>query len=254
MRHIKFIIIIPLFLLQIAHASGIDPSLRKLLSADDFDSPMIKIFSQGDSIISKLVVALDDPDTNVAMHAQFMLLLLGDEHGIQSLHQWYDRPRPILRIVNGPVPVPLSEWDFKQIEAILAHPSSEWKNEAENYFYALAIDRSTRAQELLKKMIEAIPVGDTSNAFAQMVTELKHCIGCATSCSFGTPQKMVQKNAFFFDSEEVKSMKIEVLGYANGNNLALLRLSQIMGNTFLVVLKRQGTCWQFQSVHLQYVS
>src|SRR5271157_2786027 len=193
MRHIKFIAIIPLFLLQIVHASETDPSLRKLLLADD-DASMVKIFGQGDSLIPKLIVALDDPDEKVAIHAQFMLRLIGSEDGIQKLHEWYGRPKPGQIIANAPVPVPLREWDYEWIAAILEHKTDY---DVDDYFYALSIDQSIHAQDLLKKMIDVIHNRDSLSGYSQMVAELKHCSGCATVCAFSTPQKMVRKNAFF---------------------------------------------------------
>jgi hypothetical protein len=255
MRPFYFIVVLPLFLLQIGQAYGTDPSLRKLLLADDydFDASIGKIFSQGESSIPRLVAALDDPDETVAIHAQFMLRLIGDENGIQSLHEWYERPRPVLSWVVGPVSTPVQEWDYRQIETILAHPWVEWRGDADSYFYALAIDRSKRAQELLKRMIDAVPKDEGSSAFSEMAADLRRCGDCATSCSSGTPQKMVRKNAFFLGPEEMKSTRVELLAYANGRNLALLRLSS-PETTFLVVLKRHGACWEFQSVDLRSMS
>src|ERR1700678_2026189 len=102
-----------------ASATGTDASLRKLLSSDDFATLGIAtIFAHGESSIPKLLDALEDTDSKVALHAQLMLRLIGDERGIKSLQGWYDKPRPDLAMTPGPVPVPITEWDYRQIDAI----------------------------------------------------------------------------------------------------------------------------------------
>jgi len=248
-RYLVALFVSSLALLQPPQVSGTDPRIRKLLLDDSFQSAgMPKIFSEGRTSTLALVDALDDEDERVNLNAQLMLRLLGDERGIQRLHEWYEKPRPILKVINGPIPVPLRQWDYLQIEAILARPRREWRNDAINYLLALAIDGSAHAQELQKRMMSTAP--EDESTISQMVANLIHGQQQAAACGVGAPQVLLRRNAFFLTPDERKSATIKQLAYANNRQLALLSVAHTFGNTFLVVLKRAVGCWKFQSVAL----
>jgi hypothetical protein len=224
--------------------------LRDLLVADSFRfSGMEKIFSGGSSLTAELVDALNDRNETVSLNAQLMLRLIGDDRGIEELQRWYEQPRQTLRIVRGPMPVPLREWDYRQIDAILSRPSREWKEDATNYLLALAIDGSPHARELLKKMVDAAG-NDQLTTASQLAATLSRSQSLAAGCNVHNPETILRQGAFFLTPEERKIATIKVLAYADEKQLALVRVSRTFGNTFLVVLKQSGTCWKFQSTAL----
>jgi hypothetical protein len=226
-----------------------DAQLRRLLLADDFQFlGMGKLFSQGEAVVPRLVDALDDPDERVNQQAQLMLRLIGGERGIQGLHEWYERPRPLVKIINGPVPVPLREWDYKQVEGILSRPPRAWREDAVNYIFALAIDGSLRARGLLRKMAASISEEERTTGAFQALSDVERLGKEAAACRQGPPQVAVRRGAFFLTGQERSAADIALLAYAGEKHHALVSVSQTFGSTFLVVLRRVGTCWEYQSI------
>jgi hypothetical protein len=240
-----------LFLPQVqARRTVVDSQFRELLTDGIFQSSgMKRIFADGSTSTPKLIEALNDSNKAVNLNAQLMLRLIGDHKGITDLHDWYEKPRPVLSIVNGPVPVPLRDWDYQQIGAVLARPPREWRENALNYLYALSIDQSRHAKELLTKMLSAAETDNNSAAF-QVAANLRRWQAEADACSPATPQEFVRKHSFFLAPEERKNSKIKLIGYSNDKHLALLSVSQTFGNSFWVVLRNTSTCWRYQSAAL----
>src|SRR5579871_358009 len=239
-----------IFLLGNAQESLNASQLRSLLMAESFKvSGMQKIFATGSSSTGKLLDALNDSDQAINLNAQLMLRLIGDVQGVKGLHEWYERPRSVLRTVNGPFPVPLRDWDYKQIDAILSRPSTEWKEDAINYLYALAIDSSPQAREMLTKMLNSIANDRNSVAF-QAAANLRRSLSKASACTSGNLKSFLRVNSFFLTQEESKAASINIIAFANDRHLVLAEFSQTFGNTFIVVMKRTGQCWRYQAVAL----
>jgi hypothetical protein len=251
---IPILLITALLLVQPTYVAQTDSGLRKILESDDFAfSGMAKIFHEGTLRLPNLIVALDDPDGRVSDNAQVMLRLLGDTRGIHALHEWYVKPRPVLRIVSGPVPAPLQEWDYKYInDFVLSRSYRDWDTDAVNYLYALTIDDSPRAKEMLKSMLNKIPKdADPSTLSFQTVNRLPKDSTQLTICDpSGHIENVILKQAFFLSIEERQRTSIELLSHSEGNNKVLLTASQTYGHTFLIVLEREGSCWKYQSISL----
>ncbi len=215
---------------------------------------MAKIFEEGSPLVPQLIVLLNDHDGSVSDNAQLMLRIIGDAPGIQALQDWYQQPRPALRMVNGPVPSPLTDWDYGHIEtAILSHRYQEWKTEAVNYLLALFVDGSPRADQMLKKMLNEVPPnGPTvvSNLAGRMRDNSPH----TERCFSGVIEKEIVEGAFFLSPAEKKRSVVNILAYDEGHRRALVTVSQTFGNTFLVVLSRGESCWQYQSISLYSIN
>jgi len=210
---------------------------------------MVKIFSQGDSAIPKLVDALDDSDEYVTLHAQYMLRLIGNEQGIQSLQDWYIQPQKGSWVMRPrPDPVPLTDWDYQEIGRILDSPTTKWDDHALHYFFALMIDGSPHATELLNRIVMASAKADKTSGFSELPVYVARRKKAKSVCGLGTPETFARENAFFLSSDQMKKTKIEVLAYADERHRALVSLSQDFGYTYFVVLKRKGDCWAFQSI------
>jgi hypothetical protein len=233
----------------------VDSRVEEILRSDSFQySGMAQIFQRGTSLIPQLVSDLNNPDDTVSDNAQLMLRIIGDEGGIEALHDWYGKPRPVLRIVNGPIPSPLTDWDYKHIEtAILSRPYREWKTEGVNYLIALVVDGSPRAKEMLKKMLGDAPIeSDGVTPVSELASRIRKGPTQGQLCTSpaGAIEDVVFENAFFLTPGERRRTEVKVLGYDDQNQSALVTVSQMFGNTFLVVLARTGSCWRYRSVSL----
>jgi hypothetical protein len=239
-----------LSLLPLVSESGTDQRTRNLLLPNRFEQMgMAEVFKRGGSITAKLIEALDDRDEAVSCNAQMMLRLIGDEKGIQQLHEWYRRPKPVTRIVNGPNPAPLSEWDYEQIDAMLAAPFERWPgHNSVNYLLALHLDGSPRSQDLIAKISTKVPPG-TAYAVSQVLALLSQAPNpAAPMCVAANPTTLLRGGAFFLPPDASKV--VTLLAYADSKEKALLRVGRTFGETFLVVLSRVGQCWKFKSVSL----
>ena len=250
------VVILGWIVLAQAQPADLEASIQKRLSDDSFDfSGMAALFSKGKLITDELLTALDNPDGRVVVRAQMMLLLIGDDVGIQLLHNWYQQPRAILRRANGPVPTPLREWGYSTIEDMLrVHPSSNWRQNAVNLLFALAIDRSPRAKGLLKQMMEALPSRDDRTPVFRFSSYIKERPLEAAACEPGDPLSFVKRNGFFLLAVEKETSIIKLRGTTEAGQLDLLTVSQTFGYTFLVVLKRVHGCWRYKSVCLYTVN
>jgi hypothetical protein len=225
-------------------------SIRQQLLARGFESEgMKKIFSLGSAAVPFLVEALDDPEAEVSDKAQRMLRLIGDEASLGKLHAWYQKPKAETRVIGSPVPVPIQEWDHKQIERILEEAPQALVKSWEHYLLALAIDGSPRAEAALKRAFDAF--GDRAHSITVVPPLMDYIAGGreqAKACAPGKPEGFLRGNSFFLSPEDQSDTTIQLLAYAEQKKLALLATSQIFGGGFLVVVRHTGTCWRFQSI------
>jgi hypothetical protein len=223
-------------------------NLEKLLGDDIFQSSgMAKLFEEGSPAVPQLVVLLKSQDQSVSDNAQ---LMLRTARGIEALQEWYLQPRPVLRMVNGPVPSPLTDWDYKHIEsAILSRPYQEWKAEAVNYLMALFVDASPRADQMLKRMLDEIPE-DGLTAVSDLADRIRKNSSRPDRCLSGMVEKEIVEGAFFLSPAEKKRTEVKVVAYDEEHRRALVMVSQSFGRTFLVVFSRTESCWGYQSISL----
>ena len=230
-------------------------NVEALLHDDIFrSSGMAKIFEEGSPLVPQLIVLLNDHDESVSDNAQLMLRTIGDARGIQALQDWYQQPRPVLRMVSGPVPSPLTDWDYKHIEsAILSRPYQEWKTEAVNYLLALFVDGSPKADQMLKKMLNEVPA-DGLTVVSNLADRIRDNSYRTERCFSAVIEKEIVEGAFFLSPAEKKRSVVKILAYDEEHRRALVTVSQTFGNTFLVVLSRAESCWGYQSISLYSIN
>ena len=111
---------------------------------------LAKAFIFGNQHPDELVIALQDPNPHVRVNAQRLIRYLGDPEGMQALFAFYESGGT--NIFVGPVPVPLSEWDFIHLEKEVLCDRCQLRGPDVDYIYALAIDGSPQSQEMLRRI------------------------------------------------------------------------------------------------------
>lgn len=205
---------------------------------------MSKLFRLNPEASRILVKALDDQDNEINSNAQWVLRLQGNEAGVSALSRWYQHTEHA-RIVNGPVNVPLRHADYEFVQNnMLGHPYSDWRGSPRQYVLALILDGTPRATKTLRNMIDAMPA-DVRHVTEEMETQAHITV---KGCGPRDPTKWVVRRAFFLEATESNQARVELLAFSSDRRKALLKISQPLGDLYLVVLNREGNCWKFQSV------
>lgn len=146
--------------------------LRKLVSVQSDIDKLARLFRIGDRRISDLIQALDDADQNVSLRAQTVIRYLGTKEGMRALYEWYVRQQDKYEI-NGPVPVPLSEWDYDYIQQNFINRSvTTWRDV--EYIYALALDPSPKAKNVLAQLTEKANSRAESTFVGRAIESVRH--------------------------------------------------------------------------------
>ncbi len=216
------------------------------------------LFEIGDKRIADLIRMLDDQDPELRLHAQLVIRYLGNDAGMKALREWYGRQRGEYRIV-GPVPLPLSEWDYHVISAeVISKPPQAWRDRGVQYIYALALDGSSKAKAVLEEVVKKAGEVDESTL-----------VGCAIRrVQAGSPDKLfagqenlarlVQKNAFFIPPGNEKHVSARLLGFNGAGDKALveihLRQGDLAEEWYHVVISKAGRGWKFFTIDLVAIS
>ena len=199
------------------------------------------LFKTGDARIDELIKALDDPDPKVSLRAQRVIRYLGNPAGIKALEDWYNEKTDI--ILSGPIPIPLTQRDYEIVE-------SQSADENFQYVYALALDGSERAQQLLKVMTKAkLPDGSSTKAAlnrvngSQPANLMTERIGLA---------RLVLRNAFFVAPISRPYATAKLLALNQAKNKALIEVyvnpAPLAEEVYHVVISKRDRGWQFFSI------
>ena len=222
--------------------------MRKLLSEmKDYDlhpERLAALFRIGDARIGDLVNALDDPDKEVSLNAQIVIRYLGNEAGLKGLAEYYKKPRKEYWI-SGPIPIPLIDFDY---DFIKSHPS----NMGEEYIYALALDDSPKAKELLASI--ARTNGNASTDSLMALALLRVNSGDPTKLLVGNTDlaKLVLDNAFFVGEQDKKYLSAHLVELNDTKNKALVEVYINRGvlaeEWWHVVINKRENGWRFFSI------
>lgn len=125
--------------------------IRKLLSDADVTHPneeFARLYEIGDDRIGDLIKALKDGDPEIRRRAQIVIRYLANREGMKALHNIYAKQSEV--IIAGTVPVPLDDWDYQFIRSLFFKWQRQWSGLEYNYVFALMLDGSSKADELLK--------------------------------------------------------------------------------------------------------
>lgn len=202
---------------------------------------LAKAFIFGSQHPDDLVIALQDPNPSVRINAQRLIRYLGDPKGMRALFTSYETDGTNTFV--GPVPVPLNEWDFTHLEKEVLCDRCLLRGSDVDYIYALALDGSPRAAEILSR------IKSKTNfpwLFGNQIT-LKD-----------SGDKEVLKNlvdrAFYLNDEDKKASTVRLLARTVDGGKALYAIHVDQGplaeKWFHIVLEKDGAGWKYLSVSL----
>jgi len=202
---------------------------------------LAKAFIFGNQHPDELVIALQDPNPHVQLNAQRLIRYLGDPEGMQALFASYESGGTNTFV--GPVPAPLSEWDFTHLKKEVLCDRCQLRGSDVDYIYALAIDGSPKAQEMLSRI--------------KSKTNFPWLYGNQMTLE-GSDDKEVLKNlvdrAFYLEDEDKKASTVRLLARTLDGRKALYEIHVNHGplaeKWFHIVLKRDGASWKYLSVSL----
>jgi len=207
---------------------------------------LAKLFRIGDQRVEVLLKALDDPNPDISLRAQIVIRYLGNETGMKGLFDWYEKQKQFR--VSGPVPLPLSEWDYK---SLYANNYVEWFR-AEPYIYALALDDSPKARDALRKTLKLAGDLDESSVANRAARRVQ--AGQPSKALTGDKDlaKLVLNNAFFVASDDRKYTSARLLALNGSKNKGLVEVYINRGvlseEWYHVVVQKCEQGWRFFSI------
>lgn len=231
----------------------IQKKLSTMVSLRLNQDKLASLFEVGDRRILDLIQALDDPDTRISLNAQVVIRYLGNDQGMKALYEWYKKQQREYK-VGGPVPVPLSEWDYNYIKLnCVDEPVRTWSDREMQYIYALALDGSPRATGVLIQLVDKARVAAESSSVSQVI---KSVTNGNPNRLFGNDKDLaaaVLKNAFFIPANDQKHASASVLAFNATKSKALVEVQIDRGDLsqvwYHVVITRQRGQWAFFSVY-----
>lgn len=245
------------------HRNAIEPgdTRRLLLGLDDIKNDretLASLFRVGDYRIEDLIAALDDSDDSVSLRAQTVIRYLGNPKGMKALTEWYDKQSGEY-VLAGPVPTPLSEWDYKFINMnFVGKPPATWRELGIHYLYALALDSSDQSKLTLHEMIKSAgEVGD-SMFVGRAIRLIQIREDVSPIRGDKNVAELVLKNAFFISSEDHKYATAKLIGLNGNMDKALIEIhikrALLAEEWYHVVIIKSGEGWRFLSVTQVVVS
>ena len=122
--------------------------LRNFLMTFDYNDrqSLAQGFRLADKDQKELVSLLNDANEKVQLNAQILVRYIAEVSALSALHN----SKSGQTFFSGPVPVPLDEWDYQQIEKSILCDSCSLKGPIVNYVYALVLDGSPRSHQFLE--------------------------------------------------------------------------------------------------------
>jgi hypothetical protein len=236
--------------------SGTYQNTRKLLSAmgdvrRDNDK-LAALFKVGDERIQDLIRALDDPDSGISLRAQIVIRYLGSAEGLKGLTEWY-RKQPNGHPIAGPIPLPLSDWDYNFINTnLIGKPAETWREIGVRYIYALAIDDSQQSKRALDAMMKNASTVNGLTFLGQAINQIRSGRPMDLITGKKDPAKLVLNNAFFVSPEDRKHARARLLGFNGKKDKALVEVyinrGRLAEEWYHVVIRKHGEGWKFFSI------
>lgn len=232
-----------------------------------------RLFAIGDLRTSDLLAACHDADDEITTAAFLTLQLLGKSECV-SCGETISRKHNGLVFVCGPS---LADADFKRIERWLAKKHSGNGYECgddyepltpmdDSVVYALILDGSTRSRMILNDMlaIEKACVARGTTIIGEVLSQAESMIvaakGIGSNLKFepDTLEAVIRTSAFFLPSEYRKDSQNEVIAHNKTGDRILLEVSyrcgRLCGSGYWVVLRKEGTVWQYAVIGMAWIS
>jgi len=248
--HISLLMTVNAVAIQNVRASVDTRELLTELNSIKSDREVLAtLFKTGDERISDLIEALNDHDREISVRAQIVIRYLGNETGMKALESWYKNQAQI--VIAGPVPLPLRERDYEFINVeYIDKPGLAWI--ADSYIYALALDGSAKAKNLLNEMMKRAGPIDNSTAGGRALGRVFASAPRKLLTAQTDLAKMVLANAFFIlpSDRAYSSSRLLALNAANDKALVEVYINRgpLAEEWYHVVISKQGRNWKFFSI------
>jgi len=241
-----------------AHQSRTYQDTHKLLDAMDSvkgdTDQLAALFKVGDERIQDLIDALDDPVRDISLRAQIVIRYLGNAEGMKGLTEWYSK-QPDKILIAGPVPLPLTEWDYSFINRnLIDKPARTWRELEIQYIYALAIDDTQQNKTLLDATIKGAGSVDEATYVGLVLKQVRQ--GQQLSRNLLPTRKdlatVVMDHAFFVSTQSRKYTSARLLGLNGAKDKALVEVYVNHGvlaeEWYHVVIQKNKQGWKFFSI------
>jgi hypothetical protein len=229
---------------------------RKLLSAMDnvrSDSDKLAaLFKVGDERIRDLIHALDDPDSDIRVRAQIIIRYLGNAEGMKALTEWYSKQQNEHPIA-GPVPLPLSDWDYKFINMnLIGKAPQTWGDRGVQYIYALEVDDCQQSKTVLDAMINSASGVDENTFVGYAIKRVRMGQPTKVLPAEKDLAKLVLDNAFFLSTQDHKQASARLRGFSGKKDKALVEVyinrGRLAEEWYHVVIRKCEQGWKFFSI------
>jgi hypothetical protein len=229
---------------------------RKLLSQmkdvkNDSDR-LAALFKVADQRIDDLIQALDDQNREISRSAQIVIRYSGNAKGMKALTDWYGM-QPNEYPVVGPIPLPLSDWDYKFINTnVIGKPPEMWGDLGVRYIYALAVDGSQQSSSILDAIVKKAGAVDESTFLGYAINRVRTSRTTKLLTSEKDLARPVLKNAFFLSPEDHKEASARFLGINGDKDKALIEVyinrGRLAEEWYHIVIMKHGQGWKFFSI------
>jgi hypothetical protein len=229
---------------------------RRLLSAMDSvrsdSDKLAMLFKVGDERIGDLIRALDDPDSDISLRAQIVIRYLGNAEGMRALIEWYGK-RTNGYAIDGPIPLPLSDWDYRLINLNFLGKSPQlWRDLGVQYIYALALDDCRQSKRLLDAMVKSATGFDENTFLSHAIQRVNLVQPTRLLLVKKDLAKLVLDHAFFLSSQDQKQVSARLLGLSGKKDKALVEVyinrGRLAEEWYHVVIRKCGQGWKFFSI------
>lgn len=242
----------------VAQSAPTRPDVRSLLSQpeieDDRGGNLAALFRTGDEKIGDLIRLLDDVEPNVSNNAQMVIRYLGNRSGMDALIRHYAKSDQT--IIAGPVPLPLTDWDYDFISSTYLNSPENFGELSTQYLYALALDGSPRAKELLSRMLETAKAAKV----APFTLESVNSIGAASTFSASDVSVAAEalRASNFLRPADKEHATAKLIAFNKAQDKALLEIYVNHGvlaeEIYHIVVNKSGQGWRFFSISLIAIS
>lgn len=175
------------------------------------------LFEVGDNKITELIKALSDSDENTRLNAQIIIRYVGNDEGMTAWSKKYESDGKTS--LTGPIPIPLRKSDYKFIRSFYLRNNVMTERLMESCLFALALDGSTQATQLLFDVI----ANAKKNGFK--LDELRYLQVSAAKIGIDADlANAVLQEATFLDLEDRVHTTAKVIAYTANKDKALVEV------------------------------
>jgi len=242
-----------------------------------WDSPKIRksgdlarLFAMGNARASDLRAACESKDDRVASAAFLLLQLLG-KSGCVDCGNSISRKRGTAFACEPN----LADVDLKRVEKWLDKKRTQTGYDCgddselqapvhDSLVYALILDGSPRSKSILDRLLAMGKACAWENAIAEPLEEAESLIATAKEIGHDlrfepdTLESAIRASAFFLSPQYRKDSHIELIARNKTGNRILLEVRYICGlecgRGYLVVLRKEGSTWQYAVVTMAWIA